>query len=77
MATKVCLEISVGVDVQEDALAFWVFSQLNMPLVTPSLMGADDVSEEDLDAIDEFGGEIGVQRFEPMTLELCTTEGQV
>jgi hypothetical protein len=74
MATKVCLEISVGVDVHEAALEFWVFSQLNMPGVAASLMGGGDVREEDLDAIDEFGGEIGVQRFVPMTLELCSTE---
>jgi hypothetical protein len=29
---------------------------------------------EDLDAIDEFGGEIGVQRFIPVVAELCSAE---
>lgn len=76
MTTKVCLEITVGVDVPEAALERWVFSQLNMPLVATSLMDGDDVREEDLDAIDGFDGEIGVQRFVPMMVELCSTEAK-
>jgi hypothetical protein len=72
MATTICLEVSVGVDVSEAALEYWVFSQLNMPVVSagqgPALLA------EDLDAIDEFGGEIGVQRFIPVVAELCSAE---
>ena len=76
MATTICLEISVGIDVPPAAFEHWVFSQLNMPgaLGLPDVRS--DVREEDLDAIDNFEGEIEVQRFEPMTLELCTTEGK-
>ena len=74
MATTICLEVSVGVDVSEAALEYWVFSQLNMPVVS----AGKDLSalEEDLDAIDEFSGEIGVQRFIPMVAELCSAEGE-
>ncbi len=72
MATKVYLEISVGVDVSEAALAFWVFSQLNAPGapdLTETLISGS-VAEADVDAIDEFGGIVEVSRFEPCTAEV-------
>lgn len=78
MATTICLEISVGIDVSPAAFEEWVSSQLNMPGaglesgMSPELRAL----ESEIDAIDEFEGKIKVQRFEPMTLELCTTEDQ-
>lgn len=71
MATTVCLEVTVGVDVPEAALAFWVFSQLNAPApdLAETLIG-ESVNEEDVDAIDEFGGVVEVSRFEPVTCEV-------
>jgi hypothetical protein len=71
MATTVCLEISVGVDVSEAALQFWVFSQLNAPGapdLADTLIG-ESVTEADVDAIDEFEGVVGVSRFAPITAE--------
>lgn len=74
MGTTICLEVSVGVDVSAAALEQWVFSQLNMPGVS----AARDLPalEPELDAIDEFCGEIGVRRFAPMMAELCAAEGE-
>jgi len=74
MATKVILEVSIDADVPAAALEHWVFSQLNMPGVADRRMGGDDVREEDLDTIDAFEGDVEVARFEPMWVELCSTE---
>jgi NTP pyrophosphatase (non-canonical NTP hydrolase) len=63
MATTICLEVSVGVDVPAAALEHWVFSQLNMPGVDDRRMRAEDVRDEDLDALDEFDGDVEVSRF--------------
>lgn len=74
MATTICLEVSVGVDVSPAAFERWVFSQLNMPgaLFLPDVNS--DVLEDDLDAIDNFEGKIEVQRLVPVTSELCSAE---
>jgi hypothetical protein len=76
MATKICLEISVGVEVSAAALERWVTSQLNMFGIVPDATMSPELLalEKDIDALDEFGGEILVQRFEPIMVELCATE---
>ncbi|MGE4293452.1 MAG: hypothetical protein AB7E32_14735 [Desulfovibrio sp.] len=76
MATTICLEVSVGVDVSPAAFERWVASQLNMLGIVPDATMSPELLalEKDIDAIDEFEGEIFVQRIEPMTLELCSTE---